>query len=144
VWNLQDGSVLDMLDEDDNNSRETKAQEPIMAPKVSRGPSQKERSTRSSARSLSHQPSDLWNVQDDSILDMLDEDEEIAVKESAPPPATCNVTYEEQLPEEKDPATSQPSKSTSAPTDTARMEPTSSLFEASNFESLDMDDLWDE
>jgi hypothetical protein len=142
VWNLQDGSVLDMLDEDDNKSREPKAQEPIMSPKVSREPSQKERATQSSARSLSQQPSDLWNVQDDSILDMLDE--EIVEKESTPPPATCNVTNEEQSREEKDPAISQPMKSTSPPTDTTRMEQTSSLFEASNFESLDMDDLWDE
>jgi hypothetical protein len=55
-------------------------------------------------------------------------------KESTPP-AKCNVTNEEQPPEEKDPATSQPTKSTSAPTDTARMKQTSSLFEASNFDS---------
>jgi hypothetical protein len=137
IWNLQDGSVLDMLDEDDNKSKETKAQDPIITPKVSREPSQKERST---ARSLSQQPSNLWNVQDDSILDMLDEDEEIAENESTPP-AKGNVTNEEQPPEEKDPATYQSSKSTSAPTD---MKHTSSLFEASNFESLDMDDLWDE
>ena len=145
LWNLQDDSVLDMLDEDDNTSSEIKAQDPIMSPKVSKEPSLKERSTQSSARSLSQQPSNLWNVQDDSILDMLDEDEDIAEKESTPPPATCkNGTNEEQSPEEKDPTTLQPTKSTSAPTDTARMEQTSSLFEASNFESLDMDDLWDE
>jgi hypothetical protein len=144
VWNLQDGSVLDMLDEDDNKSRETKVQDPIMSPKVSREPIQKERSTQSSARSLSQQPSNLWHVEDDSILDMLDEDEEIAEKESTPPPATCNVTNEEKPPEEKYLATSQPTKSTSAPTDTVHLEQTSSLFEASNFESLEMDGLWDE
>jgi hypothetical protein len=111
-----------MIDEGDYKSRETKAQDPTMSPrKVSRESNQKERSPQSSARSLSQQPSDLWNVQDDSILDMLDEDEEIAEKQESTPPATCNVTNKEQPSGEKNPATSQPTKPIFAPSDTARI-----------------------
>jgi hypothetical protein len=87
---------------------------PVGTSKSRRGPSQKEQSTQFSARLLSQQPSNLWNVQRRLSIWICWTKTDITGKESTPPSLRFrNVTSESNL---RRTAASQSTKSTSAPT----------------------------